>query len=230
MHWRVIPFTLGEPAWNMALDEAILESFIAGQAPATLRFYGWSQPAVTIGRLQAIASVPEGWGRPIIRRPTGGRAVLHGGDLTFSFVVSAAVLGSRVLESYRRLGQVVARALVALGVPAELCEKTADPSSIRKTGNCFDLTLEYELAVRGRKVLGSAQVRRSGAVLQQNSLARPPVGPWPAREELVKAICAAVEAEFDVKLSCGEPSPAELRVARELADNKYASDSWNALR
>lgn len=227
MRWRLIPYEEGSAPWNMALDEAILEAFISDDAPPTLRFYGWSEPVVTIGRLQPISSVPAGWGTPVVRRPTGGRAVRHGGDLTFSLILDAAVLSSRVRESYRLVGEAIARALVSLGVPAELCRNRTPPASVRRIGNCFDLTLDYEVAVEGAKVLGSAQVRRAGALLQQNSLLLSPSQRWPERGELTDAIIHALEAEFHVDIHPGELTEVELQIARRLADNKYACDGWN---
>jgi lipoate-protein ligase A len=211
----------------MALDEAILEALIAGDAPPTLRFYGWSEPAVTIGRLQKISSVPEGWAPTVIRRPTGGRAVAHGSDLTFSLVVGAATLGAKIGESYRLVGEAVADALTSLGVPAEFCRNRTAPEAVRMIGNCFDLSLEYELAVNGEKVLGSAQVRRAGAVLQQNSLAPPANGDWPDRDDIVAAIIREFRGKFSSELYQGEISEIELQIARQLADNKYVADGWN---
>jgi lipoate-protein ligase A len=227
VRWRLIPYAEADAGWNMALDEAILEAFITGGALPTLRFYGWSEPAVTIGRLQPISSVPKGWGTGIVRRPTGGRAVSHGRDLTFSLILAAATLGSRVRESYRLVGEAVAEALVSLGVPAQLYRNRTPPESVRKIGNCFELTLDYEVAVEGAKVLGSAQVRRAGAVLQQNSLALSPGQRGPRRRELTEAIVHALEAQFDAEISAGEVTELELQIARRLADNKYAHDGWN---
>lgn len=255
----------------MAVDEAIFEAFIAGNAPPTIRFYGWDGPAVTVGRLQPISSVPEGWGRGIaaidlskggsgdpritpagrianpsrtngtahaggianpsraravVRRPTGGRAVLHGNDLTFSLVVSSAELGSPVRESYRRVAQCAARALASLGVKAEFCRNTTVARAVRSIGNCFDLTLDYELSVEGAKVLGSAQVRRSGAVLQQTSLVYAGAA-WPERGALSDAIVREIGAEFTVETSFGDISSDEHQNACRLAENKYATDEWN---
>ncbi len=227
MHWRVIPYEESEASWNMAVDEAIFQAFIAGSVPATVRFYGWIEPSVTIGRLQPVASVPEGWGTIIVRRPTGGRAVYHGKDLTFSISVGADTLGSKVRESYRRVGEAVSRALVSIGVPAELCRTTTPPAAVRGIGNCFDLTTDYELAVAGKKTLGSAQVRHSDAVLQQNSLADPSGESWKNLDDLVAAIVREIEIEFGVNTTLDKLTEAELKMARLLADNKYADDGWN---
>jgi lipoate-protein ligase A len=226
----VIPYSEDEAAWNMAVDESILEAFIEGNAPPTIRFYGWLQPSITIGRLQPYSSVPEGWGTNIIvRRPTGGRAVFHGCDLTFSIVVDVATLGSPVRESYRRVGEAVSKALVSIGVQAELCRQQTPPAAVRGIGNCFDLTLDYELSVEGRKTLGSAQVRRSGAVLQQNSLASPTKKPWPDRDGLIVAIMREIRTEFNISMEIGNLSENELKIAGELADKKYTNDGWNLL-
>lgn len=221
MLWRVIPYSINTAAWNMAVDDAILTAFCNEASPATVRFYGWQTAAVSIGRLQPVSSVPKGWGREIVRRPTGGRAVLHGEDLTFSIVVSASILGSPIAQSYKRTATAIAEALTSLGVPAEMCRNTTPPQTVRGIGNCFDLTLDYELAVYGKKVLGSAQVRRSGAVLQQNSLILPSECPQPDREMLIAAITEALAAEFDAGIFYDELSSSELQIARKLADNNY---------
>lgn len=213
----------------MAVDEAILEAFIAGAVPPTIRFYGWLEPSVTVGRLQPINSVPGGWGANTVRRPTGGRSVFHGSDLTFSITVDVATIGSRVRESYRRVGESVARALVSVGISAELCRATTPPATVRGIGNCFDLTLDYELAIEGKKTLGSAQVRRGEAVLQQNSLADPSGNQWPDRDLLANAIAREIGAEFGVDTEIGEITEEELQIAHSLADNKYANDAWNLL-
>lgn len=229
MHWRIIPYEESDKAWNMAVDEAIFDAFIKGDVPPTLRFYGWLQQSVTIGRLQPIDSVPEGWGSNIVRRPTGGRAVFHGKDLTFSIVVGAATLGSPVKESYRKVGEAVAKALVNNGVSAVLCRNTTPPSAVRGIGDCFNLTLDYELSVEGKKTLGSAQVRRSGMVLQQNSLQSPSGDRWPDIDGLSVAIANALESEFGVKMNFDELTENEIKNAMELADNKYTNDNWNRL-
>ncbi|MBI2842566.1 MAG: lipoate--protein ligase family protein [Armatimonadetes bacterium] len=227
MRWRVIPYEEKDAVRNMAEDEAVLEAFIMGQSPPTVKFYGWTEPSVTIGRLQSASSVPEGWGSGIVRRPTGGRAVFHKDDLTFSLVVGSEALGTRVQESYRRVGEAAARALNSLGINAGFCRNTTAAQSVRKIGKCFDLTLDYELAVQGTKVLGSAQVRRAGAVLQQNSLALSSNTFWPARDKIIDGILYEVEQEFCVETVCGGMSALELQIASELADNKYAVEEWN---
>lgn len=93
MKSRWIPFASHQPAWNMAVDEAILEARLQGIVPPTLRFYGWAPPAVSLGYAQklsptALAEINRA-GLEVVRRPTGGRAVLHDGELTYSFVGSA---------------------------------------------------------------------------------------------------------------------------------------------
>lgn len=227
-HWRVIPYIEGHPTWNMALDEAILEALISGDAPPTLRFYGWSVPSITIGRLQKIKSVPEEWDGTIVRRPTGGRAVNHTRDIiTFSVIVGADILGSPVSESYRRVGEAVSEALTSLDIPAEFCQARTAPESVRAIGNCFELSLEYELAVEGDKVLGSAQVRRNGFVLQQNSLEKPEGTQWPSISEIESAIIESFKHKFDSEFCFGNISETELQMAHQLTDNKYATEAWN---
>ncbi|MEN6520214.1 MAG: biotin/lipoate A/B protein ligase family protein [Armatimonadota bacterium] len=229
MDWRIISYGEYDKAWNMAVDEAIFDAFIKGDVPPTIRFYGWLEQSITVGRLQPIDTVPEGWGNNIVRRPTGGRGVYHGKDLTFSIVVSAAAFGSPIKESYKRVGKAVAKALVAKGVSAELCRNTTPPSAVRGIGDCFNLTLDYELAVEGKKTLGSAQVRRSGAVLQQNSLQSPSGERWNDVSGLIGAIVKSLESEFGEKMDIGNLTENEIKNAQEFADNKYTNDDWNRL-
>jgi lipoate-protein ligase A len=224
---RLIPYAKSDPLWNMALDEAVFDAFIAGHAPPTLRFYGWVGKCVTIGRLQPPSSVPEGWGTSVIRRPTGGRAVLHRDDLTFSIVVDTNTLGSPIRESYRRIGHAVCAALREIGIDAEMCRNTTPPKSVRGIGDCFDLTLEYELSVAGKKVLGSAQVRRSGAVLQQNTLALPGRYMDSGRDDLIEAITCSMASEFGIEIVARDLTPAELQNARSIADNKNVIECRN---
>ncbi len=175
--WRlVIEQTPRSGAANMAVDQAIAEACAAGAAPPTLRFYRWAPPAVSLGRHQPLTDIDADavrrHGYEIVRRSTGGRAILHTDELTYSVAGSDKEprLGGGVMESYLRLSSALVRGLHRLGL--EAVEKAL--GSVRAGPNvsaaCFEVPSAYEIVVGGRKLLGSAQSRRAGYVLQHGSL------------------------------------------------------------
>jgi lipoate-protein ligase A len=199
-------------AANMALDQAIAEACATGDSPPTLRFYRWSPPAVSLGRHQPLAEIDadaaETRGYEIVRRPTGGRAILHTDELTYSVSAAAAephVQGS-IMDAYLRLSNALLFGLAELGVAADKA-----PGSVRTgpdvSAACFEVPSAYEITVRGRKLLGSAQSRRAGYVLQHGSLplvgdigrlvdvlALPVDEATALRRELVDRACTLAEA------------------------------------
>lgn len=175
--WRVIRTSAASGAWNMALDEAILEAVGSGEAPSTLRLYAWQPPCLSLGYAQPIADVDRqalhqfGW--QIVRRPTGGRAILHTDELTYSVIAphhEPRVAGD-ILESYRRLSQGLLLALRELGLPAKAEKEYSLPAGIQPKGAvCFEVPSNYEITIDGKKLIGSAQARRREGVLQHGSL------------------------------------------------------------
>jgi len=158
----------------MALDEAIMQHSSSDEALPTLRLYGWDPPCLSIGYFQSVERDVDpaaclAKGIDLVRRPTGGRAILHHHELTYSVVLPARhPLGAgSVKESYQRISAGIFRGLALLGLQASLGRdrQTPNPSAA-----CFDASLFHELTVDGRKVVGSAQVRRNGAVLQHGSV------------------------------------------------------------
>ena len=174
--WRLIVDE--EPrsgAANMALDQAVAEACAAGASPPTLRFYRWQPPAVSLGRHQPLAEVDldavQERGYEVVRRPTGGRAILHTDELTYSVAASAdepRVEGS-IMDAYLRLSNALLAGLRSLGLDADKA-----PGSVRAgpdlSAACFEVPSAYEITASGRKLLGSAQSRRAGYVLQHGSL------------------------------------------------------------
>lgn len=169
--WRLIDFESFDAATNMALDEAILEAHLEGKVPPTLRFYGWAPPAVSIGYGQKlpekIRQRIESKGLDVIRRPTGGRAVLHLDELTYSFVASGKLLGSSVIASYKKICEALICGFKNLGVVVEMGQgQVAD----RQIHDCFTATTTADLHYMGKKIVGSAQLRRHDALLQHGSI------------------------------------------------------------
>jgi lipoate-protein ligase A len=172
--WRLLNTGLADGATNMAVDEAILWAVAEGRSPPTLRFYGWEPPCLSIGYSQSmegevnVARCRES-GIGIVRRPTGGRAILHADELTYSIVapqMEPRVAGG-VIESYRRLSAGLVAGLRALGLAVAQVE-TADDKG--ESAACFDAPSSYEITVDGKKLVGSAQVRKKRVVLQHGSL------------------------------------------------------------
>jgi lipoyl(octanoyl) transferase len=175
-NWRlIIEEKPRSGAANMALDQAIAEACAVGESPPTLRFYRWDPPAVSLGRHQSIADIDvhaaQALGYDIVRRTTGGRAILHTDELTYSVAAPAdepRVQGS-VMEAYLRLSNALLVGLQRLGLVADKA-----PSNVRAgpdvSAACFEVPSAYEITTGGRKLLGSAQSRRAGYVLQHGSL------------------------------------------------------------
>ena len=160
-------------ATNMAIDEAILEAVAAGDSPPTLRFYGWKPACLSLGYAQQAAVADweacAAFGWDVVRRPTGGRAILHVDELTYSVCAPEGEprVAGTVLESYRRLSDALAEGLELMGLkPARARADGAGESGPA----CFDGPANYEITIAGRKLVGSAQARRLGVVLQHGSL------------------------------------------------------------
>lgn len=179
--WRLIRSGAGSPAVNMAVDEAILLEHAEGRVPPTVRFYGWDPATLSIGYFQKAESeadvegaLAKGYG--FVRRPTGGRAVLHDAELTYSIVVAEDYPGipKSVTEAYRVLSEGLRLGFVRLGLQAEMTVLSGDKkdsyAASPASAACFDSPSWYELVVEGRKVAGSAQMRHRGAVLQHGSI------------------------------------------------------------
>jgi len=166
-------------AWNMAVDEAILEHIGRGDALPTLRLYAWDPACLSLGHAQPAADVDaarlqeRGW--EVVRRLTGGRAILHTDELTYSVTGSAEepVLAGGVLESYNRLAQALLLAVKKLGLPVEMkdAQRAGHAGGVTHANPvCFEVPSSYEITVAGKKLIGSAQARKKEGVLQHGSL------------------------------------------------------------
>lgn len=179
--WRFVHTGNRIPAENMAIDEAILTAHSEGKVPPTARFYGWKPATLSIGYFQKAEKEihfdrvrEENIG--FVRRPTGGRAVLHDQELTYSLIVSEKHPGipASVTEAYRVLSEGLLLGFRKLGLVAEMVNLATEEEKQKYTSlgsaACFDSPSWYELVVEGRKVAGSAQVRNKGVVLQHGSI------------------------------------------------------------
>lgn len=177
--WRIIYDRPAGGAMNMAVDEAILESVVNGSSLPTLRLYAWEPPCVSLGYAQPVSDVSieelTKRGYELVRRPTGGRAILHTDELTYSVngPQDEPRLAGGVLTSYNNLAQALLFALRSLGIPAVSEQRSAANPKLESNKNnpvCFEVPSTYEITVGGKKIIGSAQARRKGGVLQHGSL------------------------------------------------------------
>lgn len=173
--WRLIHTPPASGAWNMALDSAILEAVGRGSVLPTLRFYAWYPPCLSLGYAQPIRDIDRarldslGW--DIVRRPTGGRAILHTDELTYSVTgpeQEPRLIGG-VLASYQRLSLALVEGLRTLGLRVQATSKNK-PDIDRENAVCFEHPSHYEITVEGKKLIGSAQARKKEGVLQHGTL------------------------------------------------------------
>ncbi len=217
--WRLIPPIEASGQIQMSIDRWLLQQHVLGQIPPTLRFYTWSKPTISLGYHQR--HYPEHWQSlvwqdstvDIVKRPTGGRGVLHQGDLTYAFIGSGFV-GKRV-EVYQQICQFLIDGWRSIGV--ELGYGTAGTGYIHNP-NCFGTATSADLVcVDGYKLIGSAQLIKSGAILQHGSMRLNPdlelfkqvfgeTIPKPSRSifqltntQIIDALTNAAQKHFQVK-------------------------------
>jgi lipoate-protein ligase A len=245
---------------NMALDEALLESRLADAAPPTLRFFAWDPATVSLGygqpldaRIDVAAATALGVG--LVRRPTGGSAILHEGpalELTYSVTARGGDFegADDLLETYRWIGGALAAGLRALSAPVEMVPvQPSDPAAMPTF--CFARTGSYELEVDGLKVVGSAQRRQGPGFLQHGAVmlgaapdrlrrvfpgTRDPLagmttleavlGRRPGFEETMTALADGFRREHGLALTPGGLTAAELERAEALVREKYGTERW----
>jgi lipoyl(octanoyl) transferase len=174
--WRLIEHPPAQGAWNMAVDEAILESVYNRQSLPTLRLYAWQPACLSLGHAQPFAEVntqvleAQGW--DVVRRPTGGRAILHIDELTYSVIApqSEPRVKGGVLESYLRLSEALLEALRTIGLQPQANKNGTNHNAKAPNPVCFEVPSNYEITVNGKKLIGSAQARRKDGLLQHGAL------------------------------------------------------------
>ena len=255
--WRFIDSGPCSASYNMAVDEAIATAVRRGDAPATLRVYGWDRPSVSLGSFQKITDVNIDFCAsndiPIVRRPTGGRAIFHGDELTYSFSsANDGIFSKGLLDSYRRLSEALKSAFDAIGLSLAMKMERESARNLTRSPLCFESASYGELSFEGSKVVGSAQKRWKDGLLQQGSI------PFTTNEELTKKIFAvtlppnsrsvmtglrnmvgdlypeklkdafraAFGETFKTRIMPKVLSPEEARLARELELRRYLSREW----
>ena len=233
-------------AANMARDQALLDAAGAGAAPV-LRFYRWSPAAISLGYFQPI----DDWRREslsrldLVRRPTGGGAILHDDELTYSLAVPAdwPIVQHRPTRLYKLAHRAIRDTLNALGLdaPADFHPGPEQGNSRRGPFFCFARRHRMDLLIGGDKVVGSAQRRAAGAILQHGSIILRRLPPQPCTgvndhlaapvtpAALIDAIAPAMARVLEVELVSSQYSDAELAGAAEH-ERRYGSDAWTNQR
>ncbi|NJO83626.1 MAG: lipoate--protein ligase family protein, partial [Blastochloris sp.] len=295
-HWRLLIDPPYGGAMNMARDEALLIGCATGASPPTLRLYRWQPVTLSLGRFQRSGAVSRAacveQGVHVVRRPSGGRALLHDDELTYAVAVRDThplFLGSDVSEAYQRISGALLEGILRLGVAAELapCTRRSTTDDRRPTTNdrrsktqdarhntqdarrktqharrntqhvtrrsaaCYDASVAFEVTVAGRKLIGSAQARRQGAILQHGAIPFTPhadrlvallTDPAPdlnqrmaslsegigvvSFDAVAQALIAGFAEAWGVTLDAGGWTDEELQLADELYWTKYTSDEW----
>lgn len=176
MKWRFINSGTADGCTNMAVDEAIMNCYSKEESKPTLRIYGWNPPAVSLGYFQKIDKAVnidacKELGIDVVRRLTGGRAVLHEHEITYLIVIGEDYPGmpESVVQSYRFLCRGLIEGLRLAGADVSM---ESGKKNLRETATqaCFDSPSTYEIVCNGKKLVGSAQARKNGVILQHGSI------------------------------------------------------------
>jgi lipoate-protein ligase A len=234
-----------EGQWNMAVDEALLDSAV-GDARATLRFYRWSRPTLSLGYFQAVGqrvSHAASSGCPCVRRPTGGGAIIHDAELTYSLALPAThALASSPVALARAVHETLIAALTPLS-GATVTLAPAAPSVRPEPFLCFARRVAGDVLLGEAKIAGSAQRRRQAAVLQhgsillRRSIAAPEFAGW---EDLTGVLLEALELarrwhpliaeRLGLRVDDGDLTATEQARAAALDKGKYATGRWTERR
>ncbi len=254
MKWRLIYSPALPGAWNMAIDEAMLLAHTAGLTPPTLRLYRWQPPAISLGLLQPFEAINETacrqLGFEIVRRPSGGGAVLHQHEITYAVVVDGKLCpyGSSVLSTYRWLAEGLKAGLKRLGVDISSSPPSQSTSPATKSF-CFARLTDADLSVNGRKLGGAAQARKRNFLLQHGSIplqldmeaierifgstdrgqftwVEEVLGRDIALDEFAEALVQGFSEALGIAFTVSGLTPAEQQLADLLFRYKYGAVKW----
>jgi lipoate-protein ligase A len=239
MPWRLIQDPPASGDWNMAVDQLLLEQAAAGAAPC-LRLYRWDRPTLSLGYFQPLEEVPPEARRrrDVVRRPTGGGAILHDRELTYAAAVDRGRFDGAQL--YERINGAILFALHRLGIDAEIRGGSGAPGPARAQRGpffCFARAGATDIIARSLKLAGSAQRRRPRGILQHGSvlleteepgaigasaaLARP-VG----FDEMAAAMVRGFEREFGAVFEERSLSPDERQRVEQIRRRRYGNRRW----
>jgi len=239
MKWRLIQSGFLDGYANMAIDEAMFTLSVANCIPPTLRLYGWKPPAVSIGYFQKAEEINQEKGVDIVRRLTGGGAILHNQELTFCLVTALrdSIIPEDISASYNVICRAIITGLQFLGVDAKIrgndyagrraADKEEEPFF------CFARPSKYDIIYKGKKLVGSAQRRKNGILLHHGSILLNEqkldgstsissiLGRKVELEELSTHIVQGFEKELSIDLVPGELTKDEQKLSRQLTMTKY---------
>jgi len=244
----------------MALDEAISEAVRKKLSPPTLRLYQWNKPSISIGFFQSISDININYcnkmGYPVVRRLTGGKAILHDSELTYSFSTRTDFppFRGKLIEDYILISKALVSALRIIGIEAHI-NLLKQTYNRQKSPACFTLSSYGEITIKGKKVIGSAQKRYRDSFLQQGSILLNfdakqlyKVIKCGNKEEIDKigslaeylskisfndlknSLKKAFEEVLGVKMITDHPTDLEIELARDLEVKKYSTNEWNFRR
>lgn len=248
MECRLIVNEPADGAWNMALDEALLESADrAGQGGCCLRFYAWNEPTVSLGYFQDWADRERHAPSrrcPLVRRSTGGGAIVHDLELTYSFTIPLDTQMPCDLTGYYEAWHVtLIQELARRGVAASLCLAPPNRPRHEEPFLCFQRRAEGDVLIGNSKIAGSAQRRHRGGLLQQGSVLLQRSAAAPELEGIAELASVALDpkdlagcwaqrlgARLGLKLRVGLPSTEELKAAERICRSRYARPGWTYRR
>lgn len=249
---RLIVDSAAAGDWNMAVDQALLEEVDAG-GPATLRFYAWNRPTLSLGyfqRAEERREHAESGSAALVRRATGGGAILHDAELTYSLCIPIRDRASAQIRSlYESMHRSIIAALADFGIPAVRFADSADPQPRGpESFLCFQRRSDEDLMLAGYKIAGSAQRRAAAAVLQHGSVllsASPLVPQLPGIFQLTSTSLGSVSSAFEslasriayhaglalaAQWNAATLSSAGRQRAAEIVEQRFAADSWTLRR
>ena len=255
--WRLLVSPADSGARNLATDQAVAENVRDGASPPTLRFYTWRPAALSLGYGQPLTAVASDlapqYGIDLVRRPTGGQAILHNDELTYAVMLprTHALAAGGVLRSYERVSASFERGFATLGLDTRQGDWQSDAADGAGL-LCFASPSTHELSAQGVKIMGSAQTRLGGALLQHGSipfahdprifdllrLPRPAalhglrdlLSLSPTVGALIEVLATGFTEALQVTLTPDGLSAAELNRRDELVRNRYACDAWLSRR
>ena len=254
---RIITHEANDAFFNMAVDEAISEAVRQELSPPTLRLYRWSRPSLSIGHFQKISDVNTDhcgrMGYPVVRRLTGGRAILHNEELTYSFsaLTGSGPFGTSLRENYSVISNAILLGLQTCGIKADISfERKRNPG--QRDPACFRAVSYGEITINGKKVIGSAQKRYNNGFMQHGSILLgfnaeelrnvlthgnendysdiASIGDHSkdiSFDNLALSIKKGFEDSLKIKLISDTPTKFELELAKQLEKNKYSARDWN---
>ena len=251
--WRLLTSPADCGTRNLATDQAISEQVRDGASLPTIRFYSWKSPTLSLGYAQPMSLFDTGLARrlkiEIVRRSTGGQAILHDDELTYAIALprTHALAKEGIIASYQLFNNAFARGLEQLGIPVTRGSWTPDAESYQDVV-CFGAPSTHELATGNNKVLGSAQTRVGGVMLQHGSLPlshnsnlhdllrqprpspylglRDLIAPPPTLGALVQVFTTALADELNMSPHPGQLTNAETEIRDSLVRTRYESDCW----